>query len=78
MLVDALKLLEHVGSLPLQATNDTDATPQVGVIGTIIPHARYMMIVVVNNSGATLGSGGTGLADELAVRVTGITHQVQD
>jgi len=37
-----------------------------------------MMIVVVNNSGDTLGSGGTGLADELAVRVTGITHQIQD
>ncbi len=77
-LADALKLLEFVGSLSLQATNDGDSSPQVGVVGRISPHAQYMMIVVVNNSGAVLGSGGTGVADELAVRVTGITHQIQD
>jgi hypothetical protein len=73
-----VKLLEFVGSLVLQATQDTDAVPQVGVIGMIRPSARYMMIVVHNQSGATLGSGGTGLADELAVRVTGQTLQLQD
>ncbi len=73
-----VKLLQLVGVLVLQATNDADAVPQVGYIGKIRPHARYMMIVVHNNSGAVLGSGGTGLADECAVRVTGITTQVQD
>jgi len=77
-LAEGIKLLEYVGSLVLQAANDADAEPQVGVIGRISPSKRYMMIVVVNNSGATLGSGGTGLADELAVRVTGITTQIQD
>lgn len=77
-LVDALKLLEFVGSLSLQGTEDADGVPQVGQIGIISPKARYLMIVVVNNSGAILGSGGTGVADELAVRVTGLTLQVQD
>ena len=77
-LAEGLLQLEFVGSLALQVTSDGDGEPQVGVIGRIRPHARYMMIVVVNNSGQALGSGGTGLADELAVRVTGITHQIQD
>lgn len=77
-LAGGLKLLEFAGSLIMQATNDTDGVPQVGMIRIIKAHARYMAIVVVNNSGATLGSGGTGLADELAVRVTGITRQLQE
>lgn len=70
-------LLEFVGSLTLQATQDTDI-PQVGLVGTIQATGRYMMIVVHNDSGATLGSGGTGLADELAVRVTEQNLQTQD
>lgn len=73
-----IKLLEVVGSLVLQATNDADAAPQVGVIGMIRPTGRYMMLVVGNNSGQSLGSGGTGLADELAIRVTGQNLQLQD
>jgi|DEB0MinimDraft_6_1074348.scaffolds.fasta_scaffold64931_1 hypothetical protein len=78
VLAGGLRQLEYIGSLVLQTLNDTDAEPQVGVIGRISPSKRYMMIVVVNNSGVALGSGGTGLADELAIRVTGITTQIQD
>ena len=73
-----VRLLEHAGSLVLQATNDADAQPQIGAIGVIAPKKRYMMIVVANNSGAILGSAGAGTADELAVRVTGINVQTQD
>ena len=71
-------LLEFVGSLVLQNTNDADAQPQVGVIGVITPKKRYMMIVIHNQSGVALGSGGTGLADECAIRLTGMTSQIQD
>lgn len=78
VLAGGLRQLEYIGSLVLQPLNDTDAEPQVGVIGRISPSKQWMMIVVVNNSGQNLGSGGTGLADELAIRVTGITTQVQD
>ena len=78
-LAGGLKLLKNpIGSLVLQATNDADAAPQVGLVATITPKKRYMILVVVNNSGATLGSGGTGLADELAVRVRGRHFQAQD
>lgn len=75
---NAIKQLEYIGSLSLIASQDTDNAPQVGVIGTIVPKGRYMMIVVYNGGGATLGSGGAGTADELAVRVTGQNYQAQD
>ena len=75
---EGLLQLEYIGSLQLQVKNDADSEPQVGVIGRIRPHGRYMMIVVHNKSGVALGSGASGTADECAVRVTGITHQIQD
>ncbi len=73
----SVQALEYVGSLVLDAIQDTDA-PQVGVIGVIRPKKRYMMLVVKNASGATLGGDGTGLADECAIRVTGQQLQLQD
>lgn len=77
-LANALAQLDFVGSFPLIASNDTDAAPQVGLVGYFTPAKRYGMLVVYNGGGATMGSGGTGLADELAVRVTGIDIQTQD
>ena len=62
----------------LIASNDADAAPQVGELGFFVPRKRYMMILVGNLGGATLGSGGTGLADELAIRITGFDIQTQD
>jgi len=75
-LAEGLLQLEHVGSLVLQVKNDADNEPQVGVVGIIRPLARYMMIVVVNSCSQALGADG--VADECAVRVTGLTIQNQD
>ncbi len=71
---EGVRMLEYVGSLVLMAANDTDNAPQVAVIGTILPKARYCCFVVHNNSGVAVYA----TADETALRLTGITHQVQD
>lgn len=75
---NAVKQIQHIGSLPLIASNDADNAPQVGKLGYFIPSKRYMMLLVYNGGGATMGSGGTGLADELAIRITGLDYQIQD
>ena len=68
---EALKQLEFIGSLV--ATEDTDL--QVAQVGTIRPKARYMMLVVVNNTDVALCATD---AIETAVAITPLQYQVQD
>lgn len=74
LLPGGLKQLEYVGSLVMQAKAVADASPQVALVATIVPKGRYMMLVVVNNSGATTAT----TADECAIRFTERRLQVQD
>jgi hypothetical protein len=68
---EALKQLDYVGSLVATA----DADVQVGSVGMFAPKARYVCLVVVNNSSVALANTD---AIETAVTVTPITTQIQD
>lgn len=68
---EALRQLEYVGSLIATA----DADVQVATVGVFKPKARYMMLVVVNNSSVNLANTD---AIETAVAVTPLQYQVQD
>jgi len=69
-----LKQLQYIGSVVMQAKQASDAEPQIALVSTIVPKARYMILVVQNNSGATMAAD----AIECAVRFTERRLQVQD
>ena len=68
---EALKQLDYVGSLVATA----DADVQVASVGMFAPKARYVCLVVVNNSSVNLANTD---AIETAVTITPITTQIQD
>lgn len=68
--IEAVKLLQRVGSLVLTA----DADIQIGYVGTFMPQERYGMLVVFNNSGQAF------IADavEMSVRLAPIEDELQN
>ncbi len=77
-IASALKQIDTIGIFSLIESADSDAAPQVGELGFFVPKKQFLMLLVGNNGGATMGSGGTGLADELAIRITGFDIRVED
>ena len=68
---EALQQLEFVGSLV--AANDIAV--QVATVGVFRPKARYVILVVVNNSSVNLAVTN---AEETAVAITPLQYQIQD
>ena len=68
---EALKQLTFVGSLIATA----DATVQYQIVGVVPQKARYVCLVVVNNSSVNLANTD---AIETCVTLTQLTRQVQD
>lgn len=64
----------YLGSLFLDALNDTDDVQIDMNLGYFVPPERYGVVVVHNNSSAALHS----VMDNTAVRIRGLRGQVQD
>ena len=71
----SVKQLDFVGSLVLDVVEDTDTTPHQAIVGILRPTARYCMFVV-ENAAASAAIFATG--DATALRLTGMTVQIQD
>ncbi len=71
--IDAsIKQLEFLGDFV--CTAQATATVQKGLVGVIVPKARYLNLVVYNNSGAAFHSSAT----NIVIRLTPLEDLVQD